>query len=89
MFGLLICPSRRKSRSFFCVCCVDGDLSVRQTQSLDYDGTTVHHGAAFTGRGRNFGRENMTYVSRMNKAVMAFLWEERHVHQLVENGNHP
>ena len=36
--------------------------------------------------GEQVGHENITYGSRMNKAVVAFLREERLVHVLVESG---
>ena len=36
--------------------------------------------------GEQVGHENITYGSRMNKAVVAFLREERLVHTLVETG---
>lgn len=32
------------------------------------------------------GHENIRYGSRMNKAVLAFLWEEWHIYQLAERG---
>ena len=36
--------------------------------------------------GELVGHENITYGSRMNKAVVAFIREERLVHTLVETG---
>ena len=36
--------------------------------------------------GNSIGHENMCYASRMNKAVVVFMKEERYVNRLIENG---